>query len=186
VTASIASGTGSLVGTATVSAVNGVATFSTLRINGSGAHTLTFAATGLTSATSGSLTVTQVAASLSVQTQPAGATTGSAFTTQPVVRILDNAGLVVTTGAGATLVVTASKASGSGTLGGTATATAVNGVATFTNLAITGTGAHTLQFATSSPTLTATSSSITVASLPGVFLNDGASAAEAAPEAQEA
>ena len=176
VTAAIASGTGTLVGTTTVSAVNGVATFGTLRLNGSGAHTLIFTASGLTSATSGSLTVTQVAASLVVQTQPAGATTGTAFTTQPVVRILDNAGLVVTTGAGATLVVTASKASGSGTLGGTATTTAVNGVATFADLAITGTGAHALQFATASPTLTVTSSNITVASLPGVYLNVSASA----------
>jgi hypothetical protein len=41
---------------------------------------------------------------------------------------------------------------------------------------ITGTGAHTLQFATASPTLTVTSSSVTVASLPGIYLNVGASA----------
>ena len=163
VTVVIASGTGTLTGTATVAAVNGVATFTNLQIAGAGAHSLTFASAGLTSATSSSFTVTQAAASLSVQTQPAGATTGVAFTTQPVVRILDQGSVVVTTGTGASLVVTVSIASGTGTLGGTVTATAVNGVATFTNLQITGTGAHTLQFATTTPTLSTTSSSVTVA-----------------------
>ncbi len=163
VTAAIASGTGTLVGTATVAAVNGVATFTNLQINGSGAHTITFTSGALTSATSSSFTVSQVAASLSVQTQPAGAVTGTAFTTQPVVRVLDNAGLLVTTGTGASQVITAAVATGSGTLGGTLTATASGGVATFTNLAITGTGAHTLQFSTTSPSLTVNSSSFTVA-----------------------
>ncbi len=163
VTAAITSGTGTLVGTATVAAVNGVATFTNLRINGSGAHTLTFTSSGLTSAVSNSLTVTQVATSLTVQTQPAGAVSNAPFTTQPVVRILDNAGLVVTSGSGATLVVTAARATGTGTLSGTLTATAVNGVATFSNLEITGSGAHTLQFTTAAPTLSVTSSSFTVA-----------------------
>ncbi|MBY0490953.1 MAG: Ig-like domain-containing protein [Gemmatimonadaceae bacterium] len=163
VTASITSGTGTLVGTATVNAVNGVATFTNLRINGSGAHTLTFASAGLTSAVANSFTVTQVAVSLSMQAQPAGAVSGTAFTTQPIVRILDNAGLVVVSGTGASLVVTAARASGTGTLGGTLTATAVNGIATFTNLSITGTGAHTLSFSTTTPALTVNSASVTVA-----------------------
>jgi hypothetical protein len=164
VTATIASGGGQLNGTVTVNAVNGVATFTNLKIAGSGAHTITFSSGALTTATSNSLTVTQTAASLSVQTQPSGAVSGTALTTQPVVQILDNAGLVVTTGTGATLNVTATVASGSGTLGGTATVAAVNGVATFTNLAITGAGigAHTLQFATTTPALNTTSASFTV------------------------
>src|SRR5690606_21830623 len=87
VTASIASGSGALVGTQTVNAVNGVATFTDLRIDGAGSHTLEFTATGLTAATSSAFTVTQTAATLQVQAQPAGATSGDAFTTQPVVRI---------------------------------------------------------------------------------------------------
>ncbi len=162
VTAAIASGSGALVGTATVNAVAGLATFTNLRLDGTGAHTLTFTAGGLTAATSNSITVSQTAASLQVQTQPAGAASGAAFTTQPVVRVLDNAGLAVTTGAGATAAVTAAIATGSGTLGGTVTVNAVNGVATFTNLAITGTGAHTLSFSTVTPALTVTSASVTV------------------------
>ena len=109
--------------------------------------------------------MTQVAASLQVQTQPAGAVNGVAFTTQPVVRILDNAGLVVTTGTGATLTVTAAIASGTGTIGGTVTAVASNGVATFTSLAITGTGDHTLLFSTTTPVLTTTSAVVSVAAL---------------------
>jgi hypothetical protein len=170
VTAAIATGTGTLAGTVTVNAVNGVATFTNLQINGSGAHTLTFTSSGLTSATSGSVSVTQNAASLSIQTQPSGATSGVAFTTQPVVRILDNAGLVVTTGTAATATVTASIATGSGTLGGTVAVAAVNGVATFTNLQLTGSGAHTLQFATTTPALTVVSSSIALAAGPATQL----------------
>jgi uncharacterized protein YjdB len=166
VTATIATGTGTLAGTVTVNAVNGVATFTTLQLNGSGAHTLTFSSTGLTSATSTSIGVTQSPASLSIQTQPAGAVTGAAFTTQPVVRVLDNAGLVVTTGPGATLSIAATINSGSGTLSGTVSEAAVNGVTTFTTLAITGFGPHTLQFATSTPSLSVNSAALSVAAGP--------------------
>ncbi len=133
-------------GTTTVNAVNGIATFTNLRIAGAAAHTLTFTSAGLTAATSTSTSVTQVAASLSLQTQPAGATSGVAFLAQSVVRILDNAGVLVTTGSGATQVVTAAIASGAGTLSGTVNATAVNGVATFGNLQITGSGAHPIRY----------------------------------------
>ena len=164
VTVSIATGNGTLVGTTTVNAVAGVATFTNLRLDGTGAHTLLFSATGFVGATSGSFTVTQVPTSLVMQTQPAGATSGSAFGTQPSVRILDQAGLLVTTGSGASLAVTAVRASGSATLGGTATVTAVDGVATFTNLSFSGagTGAHTLRFSTTAPALTVTSATVTV------------------------
>jgi hypothetical protein len=57
VTVAIASGTGSLGGTAAVAAVAGVATFSTLTVTGSGAHTLTATATGYTADTSASFKV---------------------------------------------------------------------------------------------------------------------------------
>ncbi len=164
VTVSITSGGGTLVGTQTVNAVNGIATFTNLRIDGPGSRTLQFTSSGLTSATSNALNVTQQAASLQIQTQPATtATSGQAFTRQPVVRILDNAGLVVTTGAGATLSVRAQIASGTGTLGGTTSVNAVNGVATFSNLSITGTGAHTLRFITTTPALSVVSASINAA-----------------------
>ncbi|HTE46140.1 MAG TPA: hypothetical protein VK636_12890, partial [Gemmatimonadaceae bacterium] len=143
VTAAIASGTGTLLGTRTATAVRGVATFSNLRIDGSGAHTLSFTATGFNSATSTSFTVTQAPAALSIQTSPGGATSGRPMTIQPVIRILDNAGALV---AGSTLAVTAAITTGTGTLIGTTTVNAVNGVATFTDLRIDGTGAHVLTF----------------------------------------
>jgi galactose oxidase len=81
-------------------------------------------------------------------------------TTQPVVVVKDAAGVVV---AGA--IVTASVASGSGVLQGTATATTkTNGAATFLDLGIAGTGPHTLAFSTGAAP--ATSSLMTVAALP--------------------
>jgi hypothetical protein len=51
VTATLTSGTGTLLGTASVNAVSGIATFAGLRIDAAGAKTLTFSASGLTSGT---------------------------------------------------------------------------------------------------------------------------------------
>jgi hypothetical protein len=164
VTVTISLGTGTLIGTQTVNAVNGVATYSNLRVDGVSAHTLEFSATGLTAVTSNSITVTQVPASLDITTQPADAVSGAALSTQPVVHILDNAGLLIETGAPASLNVSASRASGDATLAGTTTVQATAGVATFTDLTFTdrGVGVHTLEFSTVTPALTATSSTITV------------------------
>jgi hypothetical protein len=80
---------------------------------------------------------------LSVATAAAGGTSNALLPTQPVVEVRDLSNALVTT----VRSVTASLASGSGTLSGTTTVTTVNGVARFTDLAITGTGAHTLRFA---------------------------------------
>ena len=145
VVASIASGTGTLSGTTTVAAVNGVATFTDLVLSGTaGNFTLTFTPTSLTAATSSSFALAAGAASKAMMTtEPDGALNGSEFGTQPVVRITDASGNTVTS---STVNVVASIASGSGTLSGTTTVAAVAGVATFTNLVITGTGSHTLTF----------------------------------------
>ena len=118
VTATVASGPGVLGGTSTVNAVGGVASFATLKITGAGAHTLTFGSAGAPSATSASFAIVAAAATqLVVVTQPAAATeSGVAFPTQPVVEIQDATNTKV---AGATNVVTATLASGSGTLSGT-------------------------------------------------------------------
>jgi hypothetical protein len=89
-------------------------------------------------------------------TQPSGAVNGSAFTTQPVVRVTDSGDNTVTLFTGN---VVASIASGSGTLSGTTTVAAVDGVATFTNLVITGTaGNFTLTFTPASLTAVTSSS----------------------------
>ena len=68
-----------------------------------------------------------------ITTEPSGAAAGTAFTTQPVIRITDLSGNTVTT---STVNVVASIASGTGTLSGTTTVAAVNGVANFTNLVL--------------------------------------------------
>lgn len=157
VVASIASGTGTLSGTTTITAVSGIATFTDLAISGSGTHTITFTPTSLTAITSNSVSLSAGAAAQAlITTQPSGAAAGSAFTTQPVIRITDSSGNTVTTSA---VNVVASIASGTGTLSGTTTITAVNGVATYTNLVLSGsTGNFTLAFTPTSLTA-ATSSS---------------------------
>jgi hypothetical protein len=143
VTASIVTGTGAagaaLTGNTTATAVAGVATFTNLGINTAGTnYQLRFSATGMTEATSGAFNITAPPVrTLAVATEPAGAAPALAFTTQPVVQIRSNGTL---DGTDNSTVVTASIVSGTGTAGatlsGTTTATAVGGVATFTNLAL--------------------------------------------------
>src|SRR5439155_16464565 len=94
-----------------------------LTISGTaGDCTLSFSATGLTGVTSTAITVTAGAATkLTLTTQPsAAAQSGVAFAQQPVVQLRDASGNPVNQ---AGVVVTAAIATGSGTLGGTLTAT---------------------------------------------------------------
>jgi hypothetical protein len=164
VTAAIGSGGGALSGTTTATTdASGVATFTNLVITGTaGARTLSFSAPSLTSITSSSINVTAGAASqIAITTQPStAASSGAVFATQPVVRLRDASGNNVSQSG---VTITASIASGTGTLGGTATAsTNTSGVATFTNLSITSAaGAFTLRFASGSLT-PATSGTITI------------------------
>lgn len=116
---------------------------------------------GTTTATY-AVTVTRAAppaTAAAITTQPIGSASGSALGTQPVIRIVDSAGGTV---ASSTVNVVASIASGTGTLSGTMTVAAVAGVATFTNLVITGTpGSFTLTFTPISLTAV-TSNSLTI------------------------
>ena len=161
VTVAITSGSGTLSGTLTATASSGVARFSNLKIVGTGAHRLIFTADGLSSNTSAPFTIgAGVATQLVVTTQPAGAVNDVAFIGQPVIAIKDSGGNTVTTDS--STEVTVAKASESGTLSGTLTATAVNGVATFSGLKIEGIGDHTLIF-TAGGLDSVTSASITVA-----------------------
>lgn len=89
---------------------------------------------GVTSAaaTSGS------AAALSISTQPVGGVaSGAVLPTQPVVRIVDAFGNTVT-GDSTTTVAVAILSGDGGTILGTTTVTAVAGIATFTDLALSG------------------------------------------------
>ena len=143
VTAAIVANTGTagatLVGTATAAAVSGVATFTNLGVDlAGGGYQLSFSATGFTAVTSTAFDMTApVVRSLATATQPAGAAPATAFTAQPVVNVRRNAVVDPTDN---TTVVTASIVANTGAAGavlsGTTTATAVAGVATFTNLAI--------------------------------------------------
>jgi hypothetical protein len=141
---SFSTSTGALTGTPTT--VAGATAYTVTATNATGSTTQTF-----------TLTVSPGAATKAMMTtQPAGAVNGSAFTTQPVVRVTDSGDNTVTS---FTSNVVASIASGSGTLSGTTSVAAVAGVATFTNLVITGTaGNFTLTFTPASLTAVTSSS----------------------------
>src|SRR5262249_41943449 len=109
----------------------------------------------------GVLTVTGGAAGkLVILTQPSSsAVVGVAFAQQPQIRIEDQYGNLRSSDN--STVVTAARSAGSGTLQGTLTATAVNGVATFANLSHN--VANTINLSFSSPGVTnATSANIVV------------------------
>ncbi len=129
-------GSGTLSGTLTVAAVNGVATFSNLRINRPGAgYSLAAVSAGLTDATSNAFTITAGApASLRWQVQPTNVVAGAEMA-QVQVELLDALGNRAT-GTGATSQVTLSLGSnpGGATLNGPASVNAVAGLATFSGL----------------------------------------------------
>ena len=159
VTLALTTGTGTLSGTATVAAVNGVATFSGLSVDLAGTNKVLTATSGtLTSATtSPAFTITAgTATKIALTTQPSASTVaGTAFAQQPVVTIQDAQGNTVTS---ATDNVTIALTTGTGTLSGTATVAAVAGVATFTGLKINLTGTDKVLTATSGTLTSATTS----------------------------
>ena len=127
---------GTLAGTATVNAVNGVATFSGLSINNAGSgYTLTASATGLSGATSTAFTVFGAGAKLVFTQQPTNVAAGSSITPAVAVSIEDAQGNVVASATNSVSIAIGTNPSG-GTLSGTLSVAAVNGVATFSNLSI--------------------------------------------------
>lgn len=152
---------GALSGTTQELAVLGGAIFQGQRIDGPGTYRIIASSAGLAPDTTGEITITQEVASLHVVTQPAGAVSGVPFTTQPVIELRDHAGLRV---AGATAVVQAF-AQGPGTLFGTREVAAVDGVATFTDLAVEGAGSLQLNFVSNGP-VNVLSGDLTVAPAP--------------------
>jgi trimeric autotransporter adhesin len=127
VTIAITSGTptsggpGTLSGTTTVNAVNGIATFNNLSINKDGTgYTLTATSGTLTQATSITFNITSGAATkLAYTTVPATGTAGTAFSV--TVQSQDASGNPASPTSSTT--ITLSKASGGGTLSGTLTGT---------------------------------------------------------------
>jgi len=167
VTASVASGPAgaTLAGATAVTDASGAATFSGLAITGTvGSYALRFGAPGLTPDTANAIALTAgAAAQLAVAVQPStSASSGVPFAQQPAIQIEDGAGNAVARSGD---VITAAIASGGGTLGGTLTATTdATGLATFTDLAISGsTGTRTLDFSASGLT-SVTSGPVTIGS----------------------
>jgi hypothetical protein len=158
----------SLVGDTVVTSVNGIATFEGIRLDGFGPTAVEYLAPGLTSATQGSVAISQVAAALEIVAEPVAGLEGAVFTTQPVVQILDHAGIRVR---GATNTVTATLESGTGSLAGTTAVSAVNGVATFGNLAISAAGTKSLRFTSSAGIAHALSADFAVQSYGRVHLS---------------
>jgi hypothetical protein len=143
VRATLVDGAGTLQGDTIQVAPTGSAIFQNLRIAGSGPHRIAFTSGTLTPDTTALIDVKQQLGSLAILTQPAGAASGVAFTTQPVIELRDNAGLRFT---GVTEPVIASAVHGPGAPFGGLTATPVEGIATFSGLAIDGEGSQQLRF----------------------------------------
>jgi hypothetical protein len=166
---------------ATAVVVNGVAAFSGLTINAlAGPYTLTFTDGTLTSAVSGTITVTVGAATkLVVTTEPTAFTaTGVALAAQPVVKVEDNSGNVVTSVTTGNATATINSGVG-GAVSAGANAAFVAGVATFSGLTITGVpgSTYTLKFTGDSLTVVDTTSiavltpeaALTVTSVAGFY-----------------
>ena len=153
---------GTLAGTAVATAVNGVATFSNLSINNAGTgYTLAASATSLTSATSNGFNVFGTATKLAFTTQPSLVAAGSSITPAVTVSVEDSLGNVVPTATSQVTIAIGTNPS-AGTLGGTLTVAAVNGVATFSSLNINKTGTGYTLMATATNLTAATSSAFNV------------------------
>jgi hypothetical protein len=163
VTVALASGpAGTLSGTLVVNTIDGQATFTDLAISGPvGSYTLRFTSPGLSPISSAAVVLSGgAAASIAITTQPSGsADDGVPFARQPVVELRDADDNLVDG-----VEVDAAIESGGGTLSGTTSVETVNGKATFTDLAIGGSGSHTLRF--SAQSLSAISNAIDVAGQP--------------------
>jgi hypothetical protein len=181
VTATVTAAAGTVAnGTATVSATTGLATFVGLAINElDGPYTLTFTDVGLTNAISTSIAVsTGVATQLVITTQPSATdASGAALAQQPVVKIEDAAGNVVTSDVS---TVTA-KITAGGVAVTPATKVAVAGVANFSGLALSAlAGPYTLTFSDGALTAaTSTSVAVTVGAAKQLVVATGPSTSTA-------
>jgi hypothetical protein len=163
---SLSSGAGPLQGTTSVnlgmSGGKGTATYTGLRLDTAGADKQLLAAstTGLASSQSSVFTVNPGAPSqMAILTPPSStAVAGIVFPQQPVVQVKDAFNNLCNT------PVTAARAGGTGTLQGTVTMSAVNGVATYTDLSFPLVGNITISFTSGSAS--ATSGAITVGAGP--------------------
>jgi Pro-kumamolisin, activation domain/Bacterial Ig-like domain (group 3) len=140
VTISTTPGSAGIGGTVTGTPVKGIVTFSNLTFSAAGTgYTLNASATGLTPAVSTAFNVILPANKLAFLGQPTSTNAGASIVPSVQVAVEDTNGSVVP-GATNTITIAIGANPSSGTLGGTATATPVNGVATFPNLTISAGG----------------------------------------------
>jgi hypothetical protein len=146
VSVTITGGTGAvgatLSGTTTVTALNGVATFSDLSIDKKGTgYKLSFTAAGLSGATSASFAINAGPAALvAFLVDPSSASAGVAIAPAVQVDVEDALHNRITTFVG-NVTVSIFANPGGGTLSGTATAAVSGGIATFSDLSIDAVGA---------------------------------------------
>jgi hypothetical protein len=149
VTLSVASGPGSLGGTLTVNAVNGVATFSDITVSSTGTESLQATDGSLTSTISASFSVTPPPslignpAQVQFAQQPLPAVVGTVLSPAITVQVQDSKGNLVTTDSSTVTLSIASGPAGA-TLGGTLTVNAVNGIATFSDITVSSVGSYML------------------------------------------
>jgi hypothetical protein len=151
VTAELASGTGTLLGTKTVQTnTSGRAVFTNLAISGSGSYTIRFTAAGLTEATSTPIAITALtAAKLGFLVAPGGTTiSGQALAPAPQVQVLTSDDVVVPQeGVPVAAAILTSPAGSTPSLSGANAQTDAAGVATFSSLTLTGPpGNYTIVF----------------------------------------
>jgi hypothetical protein len=142
VSVALNTGTGTLLGTVSATAQNGIATFSTLALDTAAMDTL-IATDGLdSSAISAPIDVTTAADTdhLAFIQQPTNTAPNGVMTPAVKVEVTTFGGALVDTDAPITL----SANTGPGTLNGSVTVDAVNGVATFSNLSLPAAGFYTL------------------------------------------
>ncbi|MFN8508306.1 MAG: pre-peptidase C-terminal domain-containing protein [Dehalococcoidia bacterium] len=163
VTLSKVSGPGTLSCTnLTVNTVSGVANFAGCSLSAAGSYVLQATAIGLTTAQTGTITISavQTATKLGFTSVSSTGAPGVALATQPVVAIQDANGNTVTSQT--PTAVTLSKLTGPGNLTCTnTTVTSVNGVATFAGCSLSTAGTYALQ-ATASGLASAQTGDITI------------------------
>jgi hypothetical protein len=159
----INTGTGTLTCTAnTVAATAGVSTFANCSLNLATSYTLKATATGLTTATSTTIVVSVgPATKLAFTAQPSNTVAGGTITPSVTISVEDAGGNVVTSST-ASIIMAIGNNAGGGTLSGTTTVAAVNGVATFNTLSINKTGTGYTLSATSSPLTASTSAAFNI------------------------
>ncbi len=170
ITATISAG-GALVGTETITAVAGVATFANLGISGTNgsSYTVTYSASGVTAVTQTITVTTGTATKLKISRNSSGAQTGTSFTTQPIVLITDSGNNTVTSYQNTIIATSVNNSTCFLTAAGD-TATATSGSATFSNLGLIAASGTQCVVTYSASNLTSVTETVTVTSGPAAYI----------------